>query len=464
MIKKVLLGTLMMGISLTSLNAYSKKCFYKRITYMNSFDKNARLTKNQFLQFLLTQKCGINIQIEDKQAEKILNTKMPYVNFQKTLISQTLKYLLGNKVFYNLDNNGILHVSYYETRTYNLDFVNSSKTGSNKVDSTNSDIDSQYKFEFWNKILDNVNTILKNINPTSKPAVLDKEAGVLTVTGNKKQIERIDKYIKKIMNRLTRQVLIDVKIYSVELNKNHSTGINWQKLTLSLDGITNLTTRNLFGSTSIFKQNQFNINGFINFLHQYGKVITISNPKIVTLNNQKAMLNVGKTINYQIENVTTDSNGNIVKSYTPGNVFVGLTLDITPQISNDDYITLNIAPELSNLVDPTQLEAIANGTRNFPPDTQTKNLLSAVKLKDNQTLVLGGIITQDTSINKTGVPVLEDIPIIGNAFKGSTTTKSKSELIFVITPHIIDLKKNTNIKNYIHAPEKEIKYHYIKLK
>lgn len=464
MVKKILLGTIITGISITGLSAYSPRCLYQHITYINSFDKNSRLTKKQFLEFLLTQKCGINIQIEDRKAEKILEEKMPYVNFQKMSTKNIINYLIGKNLFYHFDKNGILHISYYETKTYNLDFVNASKTGSNELYTSNSNIDSKYKFEFWNKILKNVDTILKNIDANSKPAVLDKEAGVLTVTGNKEQIEKIGSYIKRVMNRLTKQVLIDVKIYSVSLNKNNSTGINWQKLNLSLNGVTSLTSRNLFGTTSIFKQNQFNINGFINFLKQYGKVVSISNPKIVTLNNQKAMLNVGKTINYQIEHVTTDANGNAIKSYTPGSVFVGLTLDITPQISNSDYITLNIAPELSNLVDPTQLEAIANGTRNFPPDTETKNLLSAVKLKDNQTLVLGGIITQNTIINKTGIPVLEDIPILGNAFKGSTKTKSRSELIFVITPHIIDLNKNTNIKNYIKSPKQKIKYHYIKLK
>ena len=199
------------------------------------------------------------------------------------------------------------------------------------------------------------------------------------------------------------------------------------------------------GSYSIFSGTTFNIAGFLNFLAQNGNVNAISNPKIVTLNNQKAIISVGDTIYYKYaSSVTTDQSGNPVTQYTIENKFVGVVLDITPQISDNGEIILSINPKISAFKDPNQL---LNPSRDMPPDTEDNTIFSVVKLKDNDTLVLGGLIRNKKSLHVDGVPILKEIPLIKYLFSSKEKITNKKELVFVITPHIIDFKNKKTLKD-----------------
>ena len=84
----------------------------------------------------------------------------------------------------------------------------------------------------------------------------------------------------------------------------------------------------------------------------------------------------------------------------------------------------------------------------MPPDTKDNTLMSVVRLKDNDTLVLGGLITNDKSLIVNGVPILKEIPLIKYLFSSKEEITSKKELVFVITPRIIDLNKKRTLKDY----------------
>ncbi|HIC99164.1 MAG TPA: type II protein secretion system D protein, partial [Pyrodictiaceae archaeon] len=200
---------------------------------------------------------------------------------------------------------------------------------------------------------------------------IDKNSGLITVTGTRNQIEEIRKYINNLNDRLHKEVLIDVKIYSVELSKSNQTGIKWSELSFSLPSKqikTNELDEYFAGSYSIFSETTFNIAGLLNFLAQNGNVNSISNPKIVTLNNQKAIISVGDTIYYKyISAKKKDENGNPIIQYTIDNKFVGVLLDITPQISNNGEIVLSINPKINEFKNLNQL---LNSNREMPPDTK----------------------------------------------------------------------------------------------
>jgi len=253
--------------------------------------------------------------------------------------------------------------------------------------------------------------------------------------------------MNNLIDSLTKEVLIDVKIYSVELSKSHKTGIDWSQLSISLpNSNVPLRARNIFGSNSIFNSSQFNSEALLNFLAQNGNVNSISNPKIMTLNNQKAIISVGDTIYYKYASkVVTDQNGNPQAEYTIESKFVGVILDITPQISDNGEIILSINPRISAFKDPTQL---SNPNRDMPPDTKDNTMISVVKLKNNERLVLGGLITDDKMLQVNGVPILKEIPLIKYLFSSKEKVSTKKELVFVITPRIIDLNKNATLKDY----------------
>jgi len=444
---------------------FANNCNNKLFNYANSMNKSERLSINEFLNLLVTQQCGINIIYKDAKARTELKKKMPFVRIKNYTLPQILDLILAKRgLFYTLKNNE-LEISYYKTKTYKLDFISTNREGEAQLNATDNTVKNTYKFDFWDKLKDKITLILKNNSDQSVTLasvvgdnkdkkttsgvfepIVDKDSGIIVVTGTKKQITAVDHFMKNLYKALTKEVLIDVKIYSVELGSSHKTGIDWSKLQIALpDQTVPLRSRYIAGSASLFSNATFSASALLNFLAQNGNVNSISNPKIVTLNNQKAIISVGDTIYYKYASkVVSDQNGNPQTEYTIDSKFVGVVLDITPQISDNGEIILSIAPRISAFRDMTQLTST---TRDMPPDTKDSTMLSIVKMKDNQTLVLGGLITDDKSLKVNGVPILKEIPIIKYFFSSKEKVTSKKELVFVITPHIIDLKKKKTLRD-----------------
>ena len=478
-----------------SLFLFAGECENKFFTYANSIEKNERLSIDSFLKLLLTQKCGINIVYKDYISKEIVKKKMPYIKIKNYSLREILNLILTqNGLFYTLNNN-VLQISYYKTKTYKINFISSSRSGSANLNATDNTLTNTYDFNFWDKIKNQIANLLQSnyyldpyysvlgkesnifktesnasvnsenldnqkakkgqgIEKTSSlsistdiyPPIVDKDAGLVVVTGTMKQLKAVDKYISNLMHNLQKEVLIDVHIYSVELSSSHQTGIDWSQLSLNINK-QNVPLRGKYigGSLSVFNSATFSISGLLNFLATNGDVNSISNPKIMTLNNQKAIISVGNTIYYKYaSSVVSDKNGNPSTQYTINSKFVGIVLDITPQISDDGKIVLSIQPTLSAFRDLTQL---TNTNRGMPPDTKDNTMLSIVRLKNNQTLVLGGLITTDTQLRANGVPVLKEIPVIKYLFSSKNRVTDKKELVFVITPHIINLNKQKTLRD-----------------
>ncbi len=442
-----------------SLFLFAGGCENKLFSYANSINKQERLSINSFLKLLLTQKCNINIVYKDDIAKKIAKEKMSYMKIKDFTLNQILNLILTKKnLFYTLKNNNI-EISYFKTKTYKINFISATRTGSSNLNATDNQLKNTYDFDFWGKlkqqitnlltsniVIDPNYNILKSTHINNFSPLVDKDAGLVVVTGTMKQLNAVNEYISNLMHNLQKEVLIDVHIYSVELSSSHKTGIDWSNLSLSLNK-SNVPLRGKYigGSLSVFNSASFTINGLLNFLSTNGNVNSISNPKIMTLNNQKAIISVGNTIYYKYaSSVVTDQNGNPSTQYTINSKFVGIVLDITPQISDNGNIILSIQPTLSAFRDLTQL---TNTNRGMPPDTKDNTMLSIVRLKNNQTLVLGGLITSDTQMEVNGVPVLKEIPVIKYLFSSKSKVTDRKELVFVITPHIINLNKQKTLRD-----------------
>ncbi len=429
----------------------------------------------------LVNECKINIILKDANAKKMINQNIEFVNIENVSFKKLLETIFEQTAFFYELKNNTLYVSSYKTKTFKIDYIPNSITGKTNINSdnynSNSDdeddsdtksgensITSNYKFDFWDGLKDNITQILKNTETKYKKPVIDRNSGLITVTGNKNQLEEIEKYINHLNERLHREVFIDVKIYSVTLSESHKTGIDWSKLSLSLGynkyvenparpskiienyESTLIRSKNIIGSQSIFSKAVFNVSGLLNFLAQNGNVNTVSNPKLVVLNNQKAMISVGKKIYYKYsDSLSEDENGKTTQSYTIGSKFVGVLLDITPQISDKGEIILNINPKINELLNPSDVDVV---NRDRPPNTKENTLMSVVRIKDGNTLVLGGLIMDDKELKVNGVPILKEIPLVKYLFSSREQISTKKELVFVITPHIINHTKKTTLKDY----------------
>jgi general secretion pathway protein D len=164
---------------------------------------------------------------------------------------------------------------------------------------------------------------------------------------------------------------------------------------------------------------------FLNLAQTYTDANVVSTPNILTLDNEEAQIKVERT--EYAASTTATSTGVISTSPTP--LKAGLTLKITPQISEGDAVRLKIENELSNF-EPPPKGAIAS-------PTTTRNISTTVMAMDGQTIVLGGLMQDTVNHSKQKIPILGDIPILGLLFSQSTSDTSKTNLLIFITPHVI---------------------------
>jgi len=179
------------------------------------------------------------------------------------------------------------------------------------------------------------------------------------------------------------------------------------------------------------------------FLKSQGDVYAISNPKILTLNNQPALITAGTELFYKTINTSTlagGTTGTQAQTEIISSVFSGVLLDITPEISKDGTITLRINPSVSETASTISAD---NSTRTMPPDLSRRQISTVVTVKDGNRIVLGGLINRKSSNTSTKLPLLGDIPFLGYLFKQDGMSEKVEELVIIIEPHIVKKENDT---------------------
>lgn len=277
--------------------------------------------------------------------------------------------------------------------------------------------------------------------------IVNKIAGLVTVTGTIKQIERVRKYIKSLEDQIQNQVMIDVNILTVTHNNSNTVGVDWNQFwnignllipAYSQDNPDNMNIGIGGGGTQInLFSSGVQLTRIIEFLNSYGKVRSVSNPKVLTLSNQPALISVGSILRYSqssvFQNTTSGSSTtNTATSYP--SVFSGVLLDVTPSVQGE-YIMLKINPSVTRTKDlNTENEATALPE---PPNLSSNQLSSLVRAKDGDKVVLGGLISKSVTNTTNRVPILGYIPLLKYLFSYDGTSEQVTEMIIVITPHII---------------------------
>ena len=180
-----------------------------------------------------------------------------------------------------------------------------------------------------------------------------------------------------------------------------------------------------------------NVSAMLRALSENHRVDILQRPQIMTLDNQPAIINVGQQVPY-ITNVSTNAltgNSNAVQFHT-----VGLILGVTPRISPDGLVVMQIDAENSKLEsEATGIPIYTSPTGQVirSPIIDATTAQTTVSAMSGQTVVLGGLITSNETKEHHGVPVLEEIPVINNFFRYDSTIKEKTELLIIMTPHIV---------------------------
>lgn len=417
--------------------------------------------------------CAFSIVIKDDLARTKITNATKNINIRQMNLAEIFRLLITeNNLHYDFDGK-VLKIAAFKTQTFKLGYITSVREGqsvtkasvdsrSKQSDMTNTDeksiednmIKSIERFDFWQNIEKELVTLLNTQNEPfeSKNIVVNANTGLITINGTLNQLLRAQSYINDLQKSLKKQVIINVSIIAVSLDTSHSSGINWQNFSIGFNSQNANGTNSLISLQNTNNGNAFvknlgfnaglNLDSVMNFLSQNGKTKVLSSPKLVALNNQQAIISVGDTINYQVKesSKSTDSGTTVSEIYNNYSIFIGILLNILPEISDDGKIMLRINPSLSNFKYP-QDNRRQDAPRVIAPDTVQKKLSTVVQMENNQTLVLGGLISRTESIDENSVNMLSQIPLLGRLFQGSNQNQNATEIVFIITPLIID---NTN--------------------
>lgn len=241
------------------------------------------------------------------------------------------------------------------------------------------------------------------------------------------------------MDKPPKQVLIEATIAELTLTDDLNYGIEWALMSKMEQGSYSLQTLGQLGLntgtglTFNFTSDSKRLAAAVNAYAKENKLNVLSTPRIMVLDNQSASITVGSQVpllSGSTSSSSVASTGVTVSTEAVQYVTTGIILTVTPTINTSGLLTLAITLEDS--------EAQTNNTSSIDsPLITTQNLTTSVVASSSQTILLGGMITNNLSDTETKVPLLGDIPLIGNVFKTRSKSTTKSELIILLTPRIL---------------------------
>jgi general secretion pathway protein D len=301
--------------------------------------------------------------------------------------------------------------------------------------------------------------------------IVNAEASIVFVRATARQHEKIQEFLDQVLANVKRQVLIEATIAEVALNNQYQQGINWTALRTR--GLTTTTGNQVSGgsvavtpqlppnvagavtgaglpSTPAFP-NIFtlaagggSIAGVLQLLDSFGNVRVLSSPKLSVLNNQTALLRVVDNIVYFTVQVTVvpggpNQNATTATNTTPVTVPVGFVMNVTPQISDDDTILLNVKPTTTRLVKfvPDPNPQLSAAVPNLIPQLRMREMESLIKVNSGQIAVLGGLIEDSVNDIEDTIPIINSIPFLGSLFSSRNRNNTKTELVIFLRPIVV---------------------------
>jgi MSHA type pilus biogenesis protein MshL len=394
----------------------------------------------------------VTIALKNMSAQDVLETVLSSVDYFYTIEANILAIKLMDTRIFEFGQPSVIQEYSVEVGG---DMLGAARTGSSGVSGSvvqriQSDKDS---FKFWDSIEKTIGIMLgKGDARGASPAFsVNRMTGTIVVTAPKKDLARVDQYLKTVRKILKRQVLVEARIVEVQLSDSLKYGIDWTFLGGNLNGFGTVG----FGTTKFtdtlnnLPNFNFSLTGgdftaLLKALQQQGNVNVLSNPRVNIMNGQTAYLSVGRKVDY-ISKVETTSTGSATSVPTvtftveTSSVLSGIVFGIVPYINDreDGEISMTISPIISDLVklDSKSIGADgANAVEISLPTVDLRELSTTVQVRDGQMVVIGGLIQNKDSLRDNNVPFLSDIPLLGNLFKNRDKVTEKTELIIILKP------------------------------
>ncbi len=344
--------------------------------------------------------------------------------------------------------------------TNNNSTSNRSSNGNSSSDSNGTRIETDTNSDYWTDLRDTLQTLIGSGD--GRAVITSPQAGLVTIRAYPKELKAVREFLNQSESHLKRQVVLEARILEVALNEGYEQGVDWSGLSASWDGnkgitgggsLTPSTIANTpnqifsaLGGGAGFKISDGNFNVAVNLLKTQGDVNTLSSPRVTATNNQKAVIKVG-TDEYFVTNasttITTNSSG--VSDKTP-NVeltpfFSGIALDVTPQIDEEGKVLLHIHPSVIDTEEQNKVidMGTTGGKLELPlAKSSIRESDTVVQANNGDIIVIGGLMKTDKQEIVSKVPLLGDIPWVGEAFTNRRESTKKVELVILLKPTVVE--------------------------
>jgi MSHA biogenesis protein MshL len=397
----------------------------------------------------LSQQTEFNI-IWDKGVEP--KTRIS-VSFEDLTLSEALQVIFAPTEYMYTTHSPTLEVKFIDTRTFELGYVPTKiqtqmQVGGDVLGSIPNvgGLSGQFQItgttdeeavDLWKQVKEGLEKI---VSPEGK-FFLNRLAGMITVTDRKRNLKMAEEFFEKLKETLQRQVAIEAEVVEVTLEQSQGWGVDWSAVHSFLVEnkeitLTGKQTLGLPGSVVEFTASRHDADVILDVLGRFGEVHVLSKPKVSVMNGQTAMINVGRIISYwELTGLSAGAEvGQPIIFPEQKTVLLGLTMGVTPYISSDHFVTLQVLPIVSDA--STYSEFQFEGQTLRAPNIDIKETSTQVRIKDGETLVIGGLITSRKTETVHKVPLLGDLPLLGYFFKRKEITEQRAELVILLTPKI----------------------------
>jgi type IV pilus assembly protein PilQ len=275
------------------------------------------------------------------------------------------------------------------------------------------------------------------LSPFYEPFLkIDEDANVVVVSGSQEVIDRVLADLA-VIDVPPKQVMIEVLVTEIRTTSMKQIGVDWTvigtgsdywlSLSQMVTGLmdSSMTVRYFRPQAGTYQGMDVSVSAAVKALAESGELKVHANPKLVTIDGRPANIFLGREEYYEI--IT----GPVTYAYTRLEVIkVGITLSIRPFVSENGDITVEIQPEVSDVMG-------AGFTEDFPVVSK-RNVTTEVRVKDGETITIGGLVSRNESNKETKIPFLGDIPILGYFFKSVHPITEESEVVIFITPHVLE--------------------------
>jgi MSHA type pilus biogenesis protein MshL len=284
-------------------------------------------------------------------------------------------------------------------------------------------------------LLADVQTGLDALKSADGKIIYNRMAGIIFATDYPRNLDAIQLFLETIESAVHRQVVIEDKVVEVKLNDDSQLGVNW---TAILGNTLRIEQPLALGSSTISVGATYgDFTATLTALANQGKVDVLSSPTVATLNNQPAIIRVGtQDVFFTTTTQVDPRTGTIVQTSTvPSTINEGIVLDVTPQISDDGIIMMNIHPTVT---ERTGQVTSPQGTT--VPIVDVRETDTVVRIRQGETVFIGGLISDRKLVTINKVPLLGDVPVLGNLFRRTQKENRKTDLVILLTPRVLDIR------------------------